>query len=608
MLKFLVLAALLAAAAAQDYPAIRDFVQSDSTLDSVTLSWTLDVTEFIPVIYSLQNGVLTNQFFYDGSNTYTEINLPSCSEFTFVLTAIYEEGGEGEAAETYGSTLDEVPEEVVDLVLEDTVLTWTPPDNANCIDFYNVCYESTVTGYGDCTQALSPTFDLGEISGCDDVIFRVSGVAGELEGPVTEGSIETDYMSPGIPRNYEVTILSETTVELAWDAPLENPACVQEYSIVYGPADNTTETIIEVVNTKPEEEGDDEGNDDLDVNIREGPSGQEFTAILDNLLPCTEYRFGLSTLSETDEQSDIVYQNRATNGTAPGEIPDITYDKDQDSITITWGDVSEESCLSVIQICYSDPIEITTECLDLPKYPNTWTLEGLRACREYDFIIRGESADGESGPPRYISVSTSDVAPGPVREMHLGSIGVTSLTVTYMDPLYYPECVDQFVITYKNVWGDSTTKSRAATGSNYTDQINGLDACALYEVGVYAVSPSGLEGNITTQNTQLRETTPEPPITGTMLTATDHTVTLLWYAPQDTRYCVNSYTVKISQPGGGEGVQEDVDVTTFNEEVLHTFSGLAPCTGYVAEMRSWNHETDTASDFVQVVTDVWTNC
>lgn len=52
---------------------------------------------------------------------------------------------------------------------------------------------------------------------------------------------------------------------------------------------------------------------------------------------------------------------------------------------------------------------IHADCVEVPKSPNAWTLEGLNPCREYDFMIRGQTSDGQSGPPLYISVSTQDV-------------------------------------------------------------------------------------------------------------------------------------------------------------------------------------------------------
>lgn len=87
------------------------------------------------------------------------------------------------------------------------------------------------------------------------------------------------------------------------------------YAILFGCEDNSADSILEDEDKKAEEESDDDEEEDLDDEIRLGPSGQEHTAILDNLLPCTECRFGVSTVSNTGEQSPEVIEILSTNGT-----------------------------------------------------------------------------------------------------------------------------------------------------------------------------------------------------------------------------------------------------------------------------------------------------
>lgn len=86
---------------------ILNLHQTDSTLNSVTFAWTLDVTKFVPVTYTvIVDGILTIQFFSVGTCTYTVTGLQSCHQYHFDLTANYE-GGDGPTYHVDGSTLYE---------------------------------------------------------------------------------------------------------------------------------------------------------------------------------------------------------------------------------------------------------------------------------------------------------------------------------------------------------------------------------------------------------------------------------------------------------------------------------------------------------------------
>lgn len=69
-----------------------------------------------------------------------------------------------------------------------------------------------------------------------------------------------------------------------------------------------------------------------------------------------------------------------------------------------------------------------------------------------------------------------------MQNLALDHIEMTSLTVKYDAPIEYPECVDQYIVEYRNVLDVLETRSAGTGARSFTADIDGLDACAIYEV------------------------------------------------------------------------------------------------------------------------------
>ena len=82
---------------------ITELHQESSTLNTITLGWTLDPTEATVDVYTVKVDGLIQQFFPTGENTHMVADLLPCTEHDFELTATVG-GVESDPASTTGST------------------------------------------------------------------------------------------------------------------------------------------------------------------------------------------------------------------------------------------------------------------------------------------------------------------------------------------------------------------------------------------------------------------------------------------------------------------------------------------------------------------------
>ena len=74
------------------------------------------------------------------------------------------------------------------------------------------------------------------------------------------------------------------------------------------------------------------------------------------------------------------------------------------------------------------------------------------------------------------------LAPGEVQDLTVTSVGPNTITVTYGSPIENPDCAAEYVISDTLLTTKRHMKRQARAGDEFQDVLNGLEACAEYEV------------------------------------------------------------------------------------------------------------------------------
>jgi len=594
-----VLLALVAAAAAK-CPSIDNFTQTTETETSVTVTWTVNLSEEPVLKYSLTiNDLLTQEFLCStASCSYMVSGLGACGSYSLHLVAVCAGPIEGPPGDLIGTTSFSAPGAISDIADDGTVVTWTPPSNVACVGYYEVCYTSSYLLTTTCVQESTTTFNYTRevTTGCDSLIINVKGMTPNgVEGPATSIEVESAYGLPGQVRNYEVSFTSDTDLLLLWDTPLENPGCIKDYSIVYGPEGKLVEAEHSTMK-------------------------QEHVATLTNLDMCSLYLVEVAALSIQNVMGPPATEYMQTAEIAPELIPNVVTDPNTDSIDITWGNGSPDACLANIKICVSDPVTEIVKCDEIGSTGTgngNYTVTGLSPCRGYTFVIEGVSPGGITGPVYSNTTYTEDVAPGPVENLAIESVSQTSIGVGWDKPLEFEECVSEYVISYTNMFENSKVYSRhievedddddddddddkikGLLRSDYVDSLTGLSSCVDYRIEVYGISYSGLKAAVRTVYETTFSVEAGAPTSLQLVEADYYSVTVLWYAPDD-KYCVEHYNVEFIEEGSST-IQSDAYTPTdlSANQFVHTFApsgGLKNCTSYNMKMDAFH--SDHAAQF-----------
>ncbi|XP_037789699.1 von Willebrand factor A domain-containing protein 7-like [Penaeus monodon] len=240
--------------------------------------------------------------------------------------------------------------------------------------------------------------------------------------------------------------------------------------------------------------------------------------------------------------------------------------------------------------------EITSSDLNLHKYRllinNDFTQEFL--CRESichhnvtyldpcafqsfeltpHFYVGGED---RAGQPAYTKATTLDTDP----EMPSNGVQVntTLSTITVSWDAVSSKCVSQFEVCYRPFGFDATEICERTALLNYT--LQGIEACAVYEVSVQAVSPSGRRSQALEFFVNSEDAEPEAPRNVQVNHVREDSVTITWDNPLFRVHCIDRYVISYGE------VRRTVHLTetAVRGEHYATVYPLLPCTNYTIDV------------------------
>ncbi|KAK7024270.1 hypothetical protein SK128_007754 [Halocaridina rubra] len=495
--------------------------------------------------------------------TQRENFLDPCTDYNFYLYPFFEGGVMGENATTSGSTLDQIPGAPINpnasANANNIDVSWEPPvENSGCVFEYEVCSRIIGDLTETCLKTNDLTISLKNVEKCSDYIITISAVTPlDNNGPEVSTTVTTTIDVPGIPQNVEVILATETSIEVTFDDPLVNPNCVDEYGVTYGIVDSVLARILPVV------KGD-------------------HVLTLSPLDPCTNYSIEVFGINAADEAGDASLNYAATADEEPMPPPSVIVTPGgTDSIDVSWPPMPNNKCGSSITICWTDGISPEEYCKNITDVGvieggGGYTINGLLPCTYYEIDIVINSPSGLPSLPVGNFTYTNDVKPDPVENLAISSVSAHEFTVSYDPPSNMPQCIreydtnvinlDQSYQNFRDIFSPEQTIPRI------DETHNQLEACSNYRVEVRTVSRQGLESDWASEQTATDGDIPDVVRNLQVQSATESSVTLLWFQPESNPRCVTSYLVE------WDVGTDTISATTFAIE--YTVSGLGSCMSY----------------------------
>ncbi|XP_042873279.1 von Willebrand factor A domain-containing protein 7-like [Penaeus japonicus] len=241
--------------------------------------------------------------------------------------------------------------------------------------------------------------------------------------------------------------------------------------------------------------------------------------------------------------------------------------------------------------------EITSSDLDLHKYRllinNDFSQEFL--CRETichhnvtyldpcslqtfeltPYFYVGE--DDRAGQPAFTKANTLDTDPeAPSNGVQLNNT-LTTITVSW--EAVNSKCISQFEVCYRPFGFEATKICERTALATYT--LQGIEACAVYEVSVRALSPSGRRSQSLDFFVNSADAEPDAPRNVLVDLVREDSVTITWDDPLLRVQCIDRYVISYGE------VTNTVHATALiNARGQHyaTVYPLLPCTNYTIDV------------------------
>jgi len=478
--------------------------------------------------------------------------LSACSVHNFDITPHYLIDGVDtpvSTVSTTGNTEFALPEAPKDLVAVEGSMdccmnvTWSPPANKDCVGAYKVCYRLEGTENTYCNTTVDTEIVISGLELCSVYQFTVVGLTPDGdEGPSVQIDKKSANGMPGPVLNCNVTLAEAEMVKISWDTPVENPRCIERYSIEFGETHNSLKTI----DYYPE---DFETLDDY-----------EHHATVSDLSGCTNYTFEVFAVAVSDDFGEKVIRYAETEESMPLNIDDVRLSTNSDGdIVVEWISNENDNCAFEYTLCYHDEVHPTETCITVPGGGgggggggdgghNNYTLQQLEPCTVYDIGIAGLTPGGMQGNLTYNATISGDKAPSPVQNLAIDSVDVHQVQISYDEPANYAQCVREYDIAVTDLdgFGKKEQHPVPTIDNIFTD----LLACTNYKISVAAVSPSGLTSQSKSVTTVTGEDTPSEPQNFQLELASCNSLSLIWYQPTDNKRCAQQYQLTWTDTNG----------------------------------------------------------
>ncbi|KAG7160509.1 Receptor-type tyrosine-protein phosphatase F-like 2 [Homarus americanus] len=401
------------------------------------------------------------------------------------------------------------------------------------IDYLDACKEHTF----DVTPVFDDTVNGGSVNGDTS---SISGFA--------------NAKSPSSPTNLRIVSDGDLSTTLQWDAPTQNPTCVQSYKVCYmldkdpTPSCETTEdTTITLaglqacgeyhVTVTPVTPSDTEGPQlEQDVTTRDG-----------------EYTISIKSIGKNGEESASITKNATTKEDDPHAPPYIlVHPTSPVTIDVEWSNKGKERCVGYYIICWYSKLIHTETCQNVMDADGSFTITELIGCNRYDVSLTVVTPEGTHSETVRNFTNTPEDTPGPVVNLKADKVQSTSVEVSFSVPKVNLQCVGGYDIKVINFDASKDAAPRGTEGQQdialqVTDNrivstVSGLNACTNYEIKVGALS---LSGELTSPWEAVIERTddlaPSEPQHFEVKEVTRNSVTFQWYQPTSNLPCLTAY-------------------------------------------------------------------
>ncbi|CAL4174076.1 unnamed protein product, partial [Meganyctiphanes norvegica] len=511
------------------------------------------------------------------SCTYNVTMLDPCTHQEFELTPHFYVNGDdraGAAAFADDYTLDTEPTSPANGVQVDegnttVTISWDAPASVKCIFKYKVCYtpiDFNETN-GLCEQTTSTEYTMQGLEPCLEYEVQVTSLSPSgLASPPLVFNVQTSDAMPGEPRNVTVQDVTEESLFVWWQDPIERKQCVLGYQVGHFPI----------------------------LSLRKSSVGGWYHEELFELDPCTNYSVTVSALSKTGIMGPSSMVKTMTDESAPQPVIDVTVDGTAtDRLHVSW--LPTGHCNGNFRICYHDTLNSDELCQDVDA--TDITLTGLDPCMHYTIYVSSMSPGGLIGKRTKVEGSTLDVVPGEPNNLRITSITETCMSYEYDAPASNPQCSLEHEVDVINI--DAPHTAKAHTSDPFASGTEcGLDGCTNYNVKVRSVSPSsGFTSNwvSTTNKTDIGKPGEVRTLKTTL--ATQDTIVISWFIPIQNSRCVITYTVSWTDDHGmmnsmlvpPPGPNED------QNEITAELLGLDTCAHYAISVIARNSNGDPST-------------
>ncbi|XP_017331753.1 collagen alpha-1(XII) chain isoform X3 [Ictalurus punctatus] len=403
---------------------------------------------------------------------------------------------------------------------------WEPAEGN--VRQYRIFYHAVPGGPEDMVQVSGSTFSTVLKNLQSDTVYAVTVVPVYAAGEGKRLSENGKTLERSPARNIKVFNPSTNTLNVRWEPASGD---VQEYRVVYAPLTGTRPSQSVLI------------------------PGNTHTALLEQLLPDTEYSVAVVALYADGEGSAVEDTGTTLPRSAPRNIR--VYDPTTNTLSVSW-----EHAVGPVQqyrISYApttgDPIE---EFTSVPGNRNNVILQNLQPDTPYRINVMAFYQDGPGGELSGDGHTLGLMEP---RNLRVSDEWYTRFRVSW-DPA--PAKVNGYKITYAKEGTDVTQE--VFVGDVATQILHNLEPGTTYDVKVFAQYDAGMSGPLVGQGKTL------------YLNVTDLTTYNVGYDSFCLRWsphrAATSYRIQINPiDSSNRGAQE---VTVTAAQTQYCFDGLSP--------------------------------
>ncbi|XP_068232349.1 receptor-type tyrosine-protein phosphatase delta-like [Palaemon carinicauda] len=442
------------------------------------------------------------------------------------------------------------------------VLEWSLTGGDIPVSKYTLIYDGDFSQDVRCPVEYC-THEVDYLDACKVYEFKlIPHFEDGVDGKASTTSANTVEKIPGEPTNPSASS-SSSGILVTWQAPKENPNCVNKYIVC-------ARIKGELENVCQETDG--------------------LTLMMEDIQLCSTYVITIHASTPMEQMGPETSTETTTAEGVPG-IPEnvVVALTTQTMITITYDDPkTNPRCVEEFGVIYGEITNtIKREDSLRSNGQHEHTISPLDACTNYSIGVYGVSPSEKKGPTAVEYAATEDTEPLPLHFIIVDPKGTDSIDVTWPgDPTN--KCADSLTVC----WTDHIHPVEFCEDIFDSDIIDGggtftitdLLPCSNYEVSITAHSPTGLGSPIISNWTFTDDVEPGPVENLQVVTADINQISISYDPPSEQAQCIKEYDTRVINldEGGNINLEDEHFVVGIDE----SHNELDACTNYALHVRT----------------------